>query len=58
MKKIEDYLTESEKNVMKKLEEDYKKTGDKKSYQTAQELLSIAETKRSKNRLKGERICR
>ena len=28
---VEDYLTEKEKAVMKKLEEDYKKTGDKKS---------------------------
>lgn len=54
MKKLlEDYLTESEKNIMKKLEEDHKKTGDVKSYQTAQELLSIAETRRSMNKLKG-----
>ena len=52
-KSLEDYLTESEKNIMKKLEEDYKKTGDVKSYQTAQQLLSIAETRRSVNKLNG-----
>lgn len=55
-KTLEYYLTESEKNVMKKLEEDYKKTGDIKSYQTAQQLLSVAETRRSMNKLKGERV--
>lgn len=55
-KSLEDYLTESEKNIMKKLEEDYKKTGDVKSYQTAQELLSIAEARRRMNKLKRERL--
>ena len=50
---IEDYLTEKEKTVMKKLEEDYKKTGDKKSYQIAQGLLSMAEA-RANNKCKKE----
>lgn len=53
---VEDYLTEKEITVMKKLEEDYKKTGDVKSYQSAQELLSIAETRRRMNKLKRETL--
>lgn len=55
-KSLEDYLTKSEKNIMKKLEEDYKKTGDVKSYQTAQELLSTAEIRRNMNKLKWEKL--
>lgn len=53
---VEDYLTEKEKTVMKKLQEDYKKTGDVKSYQSAQELLSIAETRRRMNKLNREAL--
>lgn len=55
-KALEDYLTESEKKVMQVLEKDYKATGDIKSYQSAQELLSIAETRRGMNKLKRETL--
>ena len=50
----ESYLNEKEKVVIEKLKEDYKSTGDIKSYQSAQELLSIAETRRHINKLKRE----
>lgn len=44
----ENYLTDKEKIVIRKLEEDYKITKDIKSYQCAKELLLLAETRRYK----------
>ena len=52
-KELEDYLTEPEKKLMRILEENYRKTGNKWLYQSAQQLLQIAETRRCKKRFKG-----
>lgn len=46
----ENDLTTAEKIIIDKLEEDYRKTMDIKSYQTAQQLLSITKTRRYKEK--------